>query len=362
MTFLSRIPGYLVFTVVGLAAAFAHAQSENAVPKPGFTAGDIVGASKGSRLVPEDEFKAEGEALGLVFYNRLGAQLPDPPPEKPYNGPLDNAYGAFQRGHYEQAYDLALQRAHKGDPAAETLIAELVSRGVISKARAGEPLDWYRMAADSGEPARLNRYGMALLSSKDEAEVDKGRALIKQAAEAGDAVAQFNYGNILLQQQPGKEGLQAALPWFEKSAAEAVPDAEYALSQIYPALDASSEQNRREALFWLEQAAEDEHDTAQLELALKYLNGDGVERDEVAGFDWMHRAALQGNPAAASKLALLYKDGIGTKANDLSAAIFYLRAKRVGLDEPDLEGVLEKLTPEQRVIATRRSLSITEQF
>lgn len=43
--------------------------------------------------------------------------------EKP-NQP-DLAFGAFQRGRYLTAFELALPRANLGDPAAQTLIAEV---------------------------------------------------------------------------------------------------------------------------------------------------------------------------------------------------------------------------------------------
>ena len=44
--------------------------------------------------------------------------------------PADAAYGAFQRGLYKTAYNLALTRAQNGDPAAQTLVAEILSRGL----------------------------------------------------------------------------------------------------------------------------------------------------------------------------------------------------------------------------------------
>ncbi|WP_132308964.1 tetratricopeptide repeat protein [Martelella mediterranea] len=354
------------FATVSLAASGAVAQSQMPMMVPGnmmVQGGDI---SKGSRLIPPENDDAGGEAgndgFGLHLYDRMDADLPELPPEKPYNGPIDLAYGLYQRGYFESAYQAALVRAHKGDPAAETLIAEMIEREFISQKRAGKPMEWYRMAADSGRAWAVNRYGMALLSSDDEEDVAEGRKLIKQAAEAGNATAQYNYGNLLIQENPGQEGLRRALPWFEKAAVAAVPDAEYALSQIYPALDGATEQDQREALFWLERAAEDEHVTAQLELALKLINGDGVPTDLGAGFDWMHRAALKGNPAAASKLAYLYKNGIGTPVDEIAAATFYLKARQAGLDTPEMETFLQTLSPDELAKARMRAQAIVVQF
>ena len=42
--------------------------------------------------------------------------------------------GAFQRGLYMTALNLALPRAEAGDPAAQTLVAEILSRGLGARA------------------------------------------------------------------------------------------------------------------------------------------------------------------------------------------------------------------------------------
>ena len=42
----------------------------------------------------------------------------------------DDAYGAFQRGYYLTALALALPRAERADPAAQTLIAEIYAKGL----------------------------------------------------------------------------------------------------------------------------------------------------------------------------------------------------------------------------------------
>ena len=44
--------------------------------------------------------------------------------------PADEAFGAFQRGLYLTARNLALPRAEKGDAAAQTLLAEIYARGL----------------------------------------------------------------------------------------------------------------------------------------------------------------------------------------------------------------------------------------
>ncbi|MET3598560.1 tetratricopeptide repeat protein [Martelella mangrovi] len=283
-------------------------------------------------------------------------------PETPYDGPVDEAYGAYQRGLFDAAYEAAMQRAGRGDPRAETLIAELVERKLIAENRAGPPEAWYRMAADSGAPFAVNRYGMFLLGSDDEDERQTGRDLVRQAAEAGDPLAAFNHATILVEEDPGPEGLRSALPWYEMAAEADIADAQYALSQIYRALEGIPEEKRELWRYWLRRAANADHDTAQLDLALALINGTDMPRNLPEGFDWMHRAALNGNAAAASRLAYLYLNGIGTPVDREAAAMFYLTARNVGLKNEEMEQLLSSLSPENRAKVTLRSRAIVRRY
>lgn len=360
-----------VFTRLAVAAILiapfagaAHAASTGQfATDPSRVSGDDGAAPKGSRLLPSGGEGGDHQAYGLELYDRMGADLPDLPEEKPYDGPVDDAYGAYQRGYFEEAYEAALERSRQGDVAAETLIAEMVDKKIIPKNRAGSAGDWYRMAADSGDPAAMNRYGMYLIETgDDEDSQQQGEQLIEKAATAGDPLAAFNYATLIVKNNPGREGLEEALPWFEESAAAQVADAEYALSQIYRSLDDLPEEKRRSSMLWLARAADAGHDTAQLELGLALINGDGLSRNIEAGIGWLQRSALAGNPAAASKLAYIYLHGIGTPVDRVTAATFYLAARSVGLKEPDMEEFLASLPPEELSQARSRSHSFVRGY
>lgn len=329
---------------------------------PDLVAGDRVSLFGGGHLLPPGLEPDRPEPYRFALAEPVDDALPALPPEPAYDGPVDLAYGAYQRGAYDEAYEAALQRSGRGDPSAETLIGELVERNLIAEERAGPALEWYRMAAESGEAFALNRYGMALLSSDDEADREKGGALVKQAAETGDPLAAFNYGSLLIAQNPGKDGLKLALPWFEASAEADIADAQYALSQIYPALDDLPEEKRALWKFWLRRAADGDHDTAQLDLALALINGRGMPRDLEQGVDWLRRAALNGNPAAMSRLAYLYSQGIGVREDKETAAAFYLSVRRLGLIEPDMEKLVDGLDAETRAAADRRSRALAQRY
>jgi len=65
---------------------------------------------------------------------------------------VDEAYGAFQRGYFLTALALALPRAEKGDSAAQTLIAEIYSRGLGVAQNPATASGWYALAGKNGGP------------------------------------------------------------------------------------------------------------------------------------------------------------------------------------------------------------------
>ena len=76
---------------------------------------------------------------------------------------LDPAYGAFQRGLYVTALNLAMPRARNGDPAAQTLVAEILSRGLGVPRNEVEAAKWYALASEQGVPEAQFQYALLLL-------------------------------------------------------------------------------------------------------------------------------------------------------------------------------------------------------
>src|SRR5689334_16382376 len=88
-------------------------------------------------------------AGALLFASSAAAQTPVAPPRKtpaapeskplpaatatpapvPDNPNVDLVYGAFQRGEYKTAFNLATPRAQAGDPKAMTMLGEMYSNG-----------------------------------------------------------------------------------------------------------------------------------------------------------------------------------------------------------------------------------------
>jgi uncharacterized protein len=266
---------------------------------------------------------------------------------------LDEAFGAFQRGHYLTALEQALPRAESGDPAAQTLIAEIYARGLGVRRDGKEAAKWYARAAEQGTAEAQLQYALMLLDGEFvERDADKALTLMRSAAEAGKPLAQFNLGQMLAD-NGGPE--DEVVMWYERAAAAGLADAQYAMAQIYANGYGGKEPNQEEARLWLELAARQNFDTAQLDLGTWLVEGRGGEPDHEEGFAWLKRAAEAGNVAAQARLGKLYLAGIGTEGDRTLAAAWYLVARRAGLVDHQMEIFLEGYTDEEIQEARERA-------
>jgi len=274
-----------------------------------------------------------------------------------FGGPAsDAAYGAYQRGLYMTALNLALPRAEAGDAAAQTLVAEILSRGLGVKRDEAKAAKWYQLAAEQGVPEAQFQYALLLIDGRFVPKDAKGAyALMQAAAEAGNALAQFNFAQLLIQREPGTSGMTKAVAYYQRAADAGLADAQYAMSQVYANGAGGKKRDEVEARRWLALAAHQNFDTAQLDLGTWLIEGKGGARDLKAGFGWMKRAAAGGNVAAQNRLAKLYMGGIGTEPNAIDAAAWYFIARRQGLIDPEMEDFLRGLTDEEAKQALERA-------
>lgn len=262
--------------------------------------------------------------------------------------PSDDAYGAFQRGYYLTALNLATPLALEGDAAAQTLIGEIYSRGLGVRRDLGMAIEWYGKAAEQKTPEAMFQLAM-VLHDGGEAFGDRTRAavLLEEAADAGHSLAQFNFAQMLVDRDASLPGQERAAAYYEKAASAGLADAQYAMAEIYRQGFAGRLPDPVEGRRWLALAAAQNHDTAQIELGTMMVEGEGGARDEKAGFAWLMRAAAAGNAAAQNRVAKLYRAGIGVEPDRVVSAAWYLRARKAGLSDPVMEDQLDGLTDEE---------------
>jgi TPR repeat protein len=340
------LTGIVASTLLIASGGEAFSQSApDAVSRPLEKDADVI--RKGRVDAPEGDGIQPSQ--GVTLFDRMGADLPPLPPEKEFKGKIDEAYGAFQRGEYVTALDKALTRAQAGDAAAQTLVAEMMSRGLGIASDPKTAAFWYGQAANGGDPAAMFQYALLLMQGKNVTR-DKAKAdeFMRKAADAGNASAQFNWAQILVSENPGAKGLSEALPYYEKSAEQGVADAQYAVAQIYVSVSDIGPEKSAQARDWMLRAAKAGFDTAQLDMGVWLVNGVGGPRDYNEGYNWMQRAALKGNVAAQNKLSHLYIQALGTRPDPVEAAKWYVLSRRAGMKDLALEDFYLGLTDEQQ--------------
>ena len=83
---------------------------------------------------------------------RRRSRQPRPSCLRPAHNPnVDLVYGAYHRGYYKTAFDLATKRAATGDVKAMTMLGELYANALGVKRDYVKALDWYRRASDGGD-------------------------------------------------------------------------------------------------------------------------------------------------------------------------------------------------------------------
>ena len=120
---------------------------------------------------------------------------------------------------------------------------------------------------------------------------------VRQAAEQGDAIAQFNLGNMYASGRGVLEDDAEAVRWYRLAAEQGHADAQFYLGVMY-ANGKGVLKDAAEAVRWFHLAAEQGDATAQFNLGNMYANGHGVLKDSVLAHMWSNIAGANGNEAA----------------------------------------------------------------
>ena len=112
-----------------------------------------------------------------------------PPPRRrpPSTIPIvDLVYGAYQRGLYKTAFDLATTRAQfNRDPKAMTMLGELYANALGIKRDYAKAAEWYQRAADAGD--REGMFALAMMRLSGRGGADQPRAGRQAAGLRGQA-------------------------------------------------------------------------------------------------------------------------------------------------------------------------------
>ena len=149
-------------------------------------------------------------------------------------------------------------------------------------------------------------------------------------AAAGDPHAQAELASAYLRGNGVDQDPVAAIRWSEAGATQGDPNAQFILGSLYAE---GLKANPQLAFKWFSAAAAQGHAKAMHNLAIAYLNGQGVAKNSVTAVRWLVKAANAGYRDSAFDLAVLYERGEGVPRDPTEALRWYNQAASLGNSE-----------------------------
>lgn len=169
---------------------------------------------------------------------------------------------------------------------------------------------------------------------------------LKRAMEGGSPLAREYFADLLLDGQGATSRIEQ-LRWLQFGAAKQYPLAMERLGEEL-LFGRDLPHNAPQALNYLIPLAEKGAAKAQYLLALAYLQGEGVSKDNKQAAKLLQSAADQNLVAAQEELAVLYTKGLGVEQNDATAISLLRQAGTQGGEKA--ESALWSLWQEERVV------------
>lgn len=196
--------------------------------------------------------------------------------------------------------------------------------------------EYYEKAITIEPEAFVNYLQLGFISNKlGEAQKEKkfrkiGLELAIQAADKGDAYAQYSVGVAYLDDRYGARLPIKAETYLRKAADQGYPDAALQLGYLLGFTN-DHDKNLKEAVRYFSQAAEAGQAEARYCLASCIYSGQGMTKDLKKSYELMRLSAEANYPDAQLNLGVMLKEGIGTKANRSQARLWIKRAADQGL-------------------------------
>ena len=239
-----------------------------------------------------------------------------------------------QAGSQEEAgdqNDYSTQRSEPVPPrrAAPPLQQRDVRNAPVKPVPDGKAGERVIQMANAGNPIALTILGLRALDGTNGAAVNLPDAVkyLTQAAEKGQAVAQYRLGTLYERGQGVPADAAKAARYYEMAANQGNRKAMHNLAVSFASGTARGK-NMAEAARWFAKAAALGLSDSQFNLAVLYERGDGVPQSLLDAYKWYSIAAASGDTESKSRLAVLQtqlSDSDKAAANK-SAASFHAAA------------------------------------
>jgi localization factor PodJL len=185
--------------------------------------------------------------------------------------------------------------------------------GTPAKPNAAAPgADKVIQLANSGNPIALTILGLRALDGANGAPVNLPEAVkfLSQAAEKGQAVAQYRLGTLYERGQGVAADPAKAAHWYEMAANQGNRKAMHNLAVAY-----ATRKDMTNAARWFAKAAALGLSDSQFNLAVLYERGDGVPQSLTDAYKWYSIAAAAGDSESKQRMSVLQ-----TQLNDADKA------------------------------------------
>ncbi|KAG0249387.1 hypothetical protein DFQ27_000147, partial [Actinomortierella ambigua] len=243
----------------------------------------------------------------------------------------------------EMAFVWYLRAAQQGHVDAMARVGDMYAEGRGTEQSDDEAARWHKQATD--QRPNLDSSGSSLRVMMDVLDTNQDRVQARaeiQAAERGDARAQFNVGCMYFSGRGVEESDVEAVKWFTMAASQGHPNAQNNLGVMYEN-GQGVEQSDVEAVEWYTKAANQGDPDGQSSLGRMYLDGRGVDQSDIEAVKWFTKAADQGDPDGQVNLGVMYSNGRGVKQSHGEAFKWYTKA--ASQEDPDAQknlGVMYK--------------------
>lgn len=278
---------------------------------------------------------------------KANAQVPDDPNADP-------VYGAYQRGLYKTAFDLALKQAHEDkSSAAMTMLGELYANGLGVKRDYGKAIEWHQRAADLGDREAMFALAMLRISGRG-GPPDRAGAVkwLTSSAKLGQPKAAYNLALLYMDGQTLPQDFKRAAELLRSAADAGTPEAQYALATFYKE-GTGVEKNLYKSVRLLQAASLAGNVDAQVEYAIALFNGSGTGKNETAAVSLLRKAAKQNSAIAQNRLAHALVTGMGVPIDKIEGLKWHIVAKTAGKGDLMLDSAMAQATPEERANAER---------
>lgn len=184
--------------------------------------------------------------------------------------------------------------------------------------------DYMNRAAENGHPKAKVYIARQYINKMSISERNHAGILFKEAAEAGDADGQYEYGKMLYDGFVFEQDRDLAVYWLGEASAQDHVPATAKLAQIYYTDQDFYQKDL--ALKWLNRAAFLGDPESLYIMGNLYIEGDMVEKDWAKGFEYYQKSAAKGYVKAQGAVAKSYHEGLGTPQNYHLAAKWYEQA------------------------------------